>query len=69
MIAAFKRSVNSVKTELAGQGVKSAEFYVETLGDEGYVTNLTRAKFEEVVFTPGFVGKLLGPLNEVIQQF
>lgn len=50
MIANFKRSVNIVKTELAGNGINFSDFSVDSLGD-GYMKTVSRAEFEEVVFT------------------
>ena len=68
MIANFKRSVNNVKTELAGNGINFSDFSVDSLGD-GYIKTVSRAEFEEVVFTEEFKEKMLAPLGRVLYRF
>ena len=68
MIANFKRSVNNVKTELAGNGINFSDFSVDSLGD-GYVKTVSRAEFEEVVFTDDFKEKMLAPLRRILVKF
>ena len=68
-LAHFKKGVNFVKTELAGQGINHAELNLEALGDEGYSAEISRAKFEEVVFTEEFIAQMLNPLERIIKDF